>query len=327
MKGALRTTRAVLVASVLVSFPRAVRADDPASESEAHIQRGVELRTLGRNGEALSEFQRANALAPTPRARAQIALALQALGDWIGAESGLKESLGAGDDPWIMRYHAALEGALSTVRAHLAWLHVDANVTGGELFLNGVSTSAIPMAGRVRIAAGTLDLEVRATGHAPARRTIDVRPDADLHERFTLEPLALPPAKDPAEDANREPLRPAGNRRNSGDVVAGYIALVSSGTLGGAGLVAWRVREANIAVYNDDGRCLQGPQTRDQQCGNYAVDANIALALEVAAFIASGVGTALGAWWLLKPDSRSARKASARCAPSVTPGIFCRWEF
>src|SRR5579859_5344419 len=58
------------------------QAEDAGVESEAHIQRGVQLRLLGANQEALTEFEAAYALTATPRCRAQIALARQALGDW-----------------------------------------------------------------------------------------------------------------------------------------------------------------------------------------------------------------------------------------------------
>ena len=109
-----RPVQAMLVAAALAACPLA-HAEDPATESETHIQRGVELRGQGRNGEALVEFQLAYALEPTPRARAQVALALQALGDWLGAEQWLKEALQAHDDAWVARYSTELLGALATI--------------------------------------------------------------------------------------------------------------------------------------------------------------------------------------------------------------------
>ena len=91
------SVRAAL-AVALALFVGAARADEPPGDAEALIQHGIELRRAGKNGEALSEFQKAYAIAPTPRAQAQIALALHALGDWLGAERGL-DAIGGGLTP------------------------------------------------------------------------------------------------------------------------------------------------------------------------------------------------------------------------------------
>jgi hypothetical protein len=180
---------AALVAAI-VAAPARAHANDPLSDSDARILRGVELRRAGKNGEALAEFQAAYALLPTPRARVQIALALQALGDWLGAERGLEDGLKSTDDPWIAQYREALEGALATVRAHVGRLIVDVNVTDGELLLNGVVVRSLPFPDPIRVLAGDLDVEVRAFGYAPVHRTVHVEAGAERRETVTLERLA-----------------------------------------------------------------------------------------------------------------------------------------
>ena len=194
------------IAAVLIVCPS--RAGEPTADAEALIQHGVELRRAGRNGEALSEFQRANLLAPSPRAQAQIALALHALGDWLGAESGLEKGLAATDDPWIVQYRDALEGALATVRAHLAWVSVTVDVPVGEVLLNGVRVHAVPLTEPIRVAAGTLDVTVRAPGYARAQRSVQVLPGTEAHVDFVLEPSPTSPApEDP------DPRRVRSSRR------------------------------------------------------------------------------------------------------------------
>jgi hypothetical protein len=75
----------------LVANGDMARADEP-QDVEAIINRGIALRLEGRDLEALVEFERAYAMNPTPRARAQIALAHQALGAWVPAESEISRS-------------------------------------------------------------------------------------------------------------------------------------------------------------------------------------------------------------------------------------------
>ena len=74
-----RTTSLLLLVAVSALVSRA-RADDTEGEGERLVRQGVELRTEGRNREALEAFQQARVLLPTPRVQAQIALAHQALG-------------------------------------------------------------------------------------------------------------------------------------------------------------------------------------------------------------------------------------------------------
>jgi hypothetical protein len=315
---------AAAVLTVEIAFGATVaRADDAPAESEAHIQQGIALRGDGRNGQALAEFEKAYALFPTPRARAQVALALQALGDWLGAEAGLVEALGAKDDPWIAEYREPLEGALATVRAHLARLLVETSPpAAGELFVNGVRVQAMPLGEPIRVVAGTLEIEVRAEGYAPAHRRLELPPDGDVRQPIALEPLPsrasfLPAAPTPAE----APIR-------AGRPLGGYLALGAAGILAAGGIVAWRVREDNVATWNDDSQCLLGTtQSRGQQCSGVANNADIALGIEIGAFAAAVVSATIGAWLLFKPSPQPARKAVIACAPPYGLGVACWGAF
>ena len=60
---------------------------DAQSEADALITKGVGLREKGRDEEALDVFRQALAKSPSARARAQVALAEQALGMWVLAET------------------------------------------------------------------------------------------------------------------------------------------------------------------------------------------------------------------------------------------------
>src|SRR2546422_8347826 len=84
---------ALLVASYAIALVSGeARADEQVIEpsvprAEEHVSRGLELRKEDRDLDALAEFQLAYGIRPTSRVRAQIALAEQALGRWVVAES------------------------------------------------------------------------------------------------------------------------------------------------------------------------------------------------------------------------------------------------
>ena len=84
----------VLAATALPSVARADEVDD-------WIDRGIELRRVRKDGEALEFFRRAYQARPAPRTRAQMALAEQALGRWIEAETDLAETLRTQGDTWV----------------------------------------------------------------------------------------------------------------------------------------------------------------------------------------------------------------------------------
>ncbi len=70
-----------------------------SEDLDAILRKGNELRRVGRDREALAEFQRAARIANTARVNAQIALAEQALGLWVEAEThmakaGIRRGLG-----------------------------------------------------------------------------------------------------------------------------------------------------------------------------------------------------------------------------------------
>ncbi|HEX3697716.1 MAG TPA: tetratricopeptide repeat protein [Polyangia bacterium] len=71
---------AVSMAAIVSVSPAAFAQS--GAEADAAISKGVVLRRQGKDEEALEFFQRANKLAPSPRAKAQIGPAEQAIGRW-----------------------------------------------------------------------------------------------------------------------------------------------------------------------------------------------------------------------------------------------------
>src|SRR6185295_1879926 len=130
-------------------------------DADGYIAKGIEARERGRDAEALGLFKKAFAIAPTPRARAQVALAEQALGMWADAERDLTAALATAGDAWIAKNRVALDGALATIRRHLGDLEVR-GPDAAEVYLDGLRLGTTP--GPFRVEAGRRTLEVRARG-------------------------------------------------------------------------------------------------------------------------------------------------------------------
>jgi tetratricopeptide (TPR) repeat protein len=194
MRVAIR--RALFVGLLILARPAVAWGQDELSggvdaSAEELLSSGVALRKQGRDAEALAAFERAYALQPSPRAQAQIALAREALAQWVPAESGLIEALRSKDDPWIAKNRVYLEESLTGVQGHLGWFMAESNVDGAEVWSGGALVARLPLDGPLRVVAGELPVEARAPGYWPIKRTLQVEGRTKVHAAFLfVEPPA-----------------------------------------------------------------------------------------------------------------------------------------
>jgi hypothetical protein len=206
--------RGTVVGLLLLTVSAASPARAQPPDAAALVKHGLALRRERRDAEALDEFRHAYAVDPAPRTLAQIALAEQALGRWVDAEADLKAALRAADDPWIASNRRVLETGLTAIRGHVGSLDVEADVAGAELWVNGTRVGVLPLAAPLRVEAGSVIVEVRATGYAAARRITSVDPGGSARESVHLVPLAPPgpvveaPAPSMPKDARPPPPSP-----------------------------------------------------------------------------------------------------------------------
>ncbi len=289
----MRQFRLLLVLA-LVCTSTGARAE---SSDDALVEKGLQLRRERKDTEALTLFRQAYDARPAPRTQAQIALAEQALGNWVDAERDLLIALAAVDDPWISSHRETLNKALDAIRKHLGTLAVEANVPDAEIRLNDKPVGKLPM-GALRVEIGTIRLELRAKGYEPAARTIDIAPGATSTERFELradaEPAPVLPSTAPASPPPAErklTLTPIDSPPTGAAPTRGAFAW---GTLGAAGaflggaIAAQVMREQNASRYNDDSRCLFGALSRDERCGAYRGQAESAQDLANIGYVAAG---------------------------------------
>lgn len=159
------------------------------AEVEALLRRGNELRRADREAEALQTFREAHARSRAPRTLAQLALAEYANRLWLEAEVHLEEALQSPSDPWIAQRLGTLFEARREIARHVGQLLVGGNVDGAEVRLDGRVVATLPMSAPIRVATGTVALEVRAAGHAPVSRRLELRPRQVHREEVRLTPI------------------------------------------------------------------------------------------------------------------------------------------
>jgi hypothetical protein len=303
--------RVVIVVQALVLFlvtTSASAADE--STPDQLIQQGLDRRRDGKPAEALGLFQRAHAIAPSPRTFGQMGLVETSLEHWVDAVMHLSVALANPDDPWIRKNRAFLEQALATSKEHIGDLIVS-GPAGVEVFVAGRSVGTLPAVPPLHLAEGTVSVSATAPGFQPFDETVVIRAGTRTPLAVALSPIPLRPVE-PAVPLTAEaapssaiatdaPAQPAPRGR-------GHTWLGTSLVGIGIGVVAWGA--AWIVVDgNDDCGALKGPS-----CGT-------AYNTKTPGWILAGVGTAaLAAGGIVLFTGR--RRDTSAVAMSIGPSSF-----
>jgi hypothetical protein len=336
--------RPLLVAGVAVAVWLApTSAFAQPSEVDALIEQGVELREQRKDDEALKVFTRAFELSHGPRAQAQVALAEQALGRWVQAESDMTAALAATEDMWITRNAAALEKALRTIREHLGDLELRGGVPGGEVLINGAHAGTMPLDRPLRVAAGTCVLEIRTAGYFPLVREVMVTPNGTSREVIDLRPVDSAPtpsgptpsgpspvtATAPPHDP-RTPIEGPGPRSWTARRTAGWVTVGSAAVFLGGGVLGLVAHDSNATSYNADTSC-PGTSSASQapSCADRESAAKTWQTVSIVGFAGAGALAAVGAVVLLTEPAagESHAERSFRCVPLLAAGVACTIDF
>ncbi len=159
-----------------------------ASEADALIEEGVQLREQGRDEDAVAVFRRARAIDDAPRARAQLGLALLATGVFVESYE-LLEAVLASDDPWVTDRRSALEASFASAAAHVGTLEITGD-QGGRLRVNGVDHGTLPLTRPLHVASGRAVVEVAREGFHTYVGEAAI--EARAISRLRVELIALP---------------------------------------------------------------------------------------------------------------------------------------
>jgi hypothetical protein len=330
-------TRSILTACALAvatsASAFAQTAPDPGEADEELIARGVTLRKQGDDASALAVFEQAYSLRRSPRAAAQMALANQALGQWVRAEPGLVEALGATGDAWVDRNRPYLEESLVAVRAHLGWLAVESNAAGAEVWIGSKLAGRLPLDAPLRVAAGDLVAMVRAPGYTEVQRTLHVDAGERALAAFTFvgpsEAAASPIPPEPASVGTPAPVIGDEKRLPPSRHKAAWLTLVGAGALGLVGVGALVTREWEARIYDDDARCgPAGGLSRYARCGTNRDIGSAAQTVAAIALTGSAVAGVTGGVLLLGGSRRDPSPAAVSLGCSLAAqGIVCDGAF
>ena len=316
-----RASLAIVLAASLCALPRTALADPAQAEAEALIAKGIDLREHGKDDEALALFKQALAKSPSPRARAQVGVAEQALGLWVAAEADLVLALSAVDDAWIAKNRGALEGALATIRRRLGTLEVR-GTDGADVMLDGVRLGVLPATAPFRVEAGRRTLEIRKDGFHPTTRSLEIPAGGVARETVTLVAVTPETVAKPGggPGAAGGPV-PAGPDPGRSQRLLGWVFTGAGVALMATGGIGFLVRKGYVDDYNI--RCPGVGADQSPECADKADSSKTWLTISIITLVGGGIFTVGGLTLVATAPSREAKapaKVRFACAPSVFGG-------
>lgn len=289
-------------------------------EVEELISKGVQLRESQKDSEALEVFRKAYEMSQGARALAQLALAEQALGRWVDAETHLKAALDSQQDPWISANRALLDGALRSIQGRLASVEILTNINGADVRFNGRSIGTTPMTQAARVAAGTIAIDVTADGYWPVNRVVVASAGATIRETIELAPKSGPEKQPPTVEVGVVPKPSVQATVAPSRGISPWVYASAAGALVGVG-----VGVVGYVVANGDARAFDARCQRDDgvpvpnDCGGTAFEdagSGGRLAMGVG-FVAAGVLATTAVVLFFALDDQPAPEAAVQTAQGL----------
>jgi tetratricopeptide (TPR) repeat protein len=158
-------------------------------QARGHFERGAALFKEGSFDAALAEFKRAYEIVPNYKVLYNIGQSQIERHDYVAALRAFEDYLrqGAADVPAERR--EAVEREITNLKTRVASIVVKSNVSGAELFVDGVSVGTLPLDSDPLVSAGTRRLSLKKTGYALLERTVSVAGGDHPEVEMNLEPL------------------------------------------------------------------------------------------------------------------------------------------
>lgn len=297
----------------------------PLGALDTAIAQALSLRAQGRDAEALALLTAAWETSRSPRARAQMARAEQAVGRWLDANAHMTEALGSPDDPWIAARVGLLEEERARIRERLGRIEVLGLPDGARVRIGDGEPRTTPLGEPLWCAAGDVVLRVEAEGFFSTTRRVVVDAGRTARETVALVRVAAPPSSSqPRAPASPSPSPPARDPR----LMIGIAGTITGGVFLAGGVAAHVVREVLVSAAADhgcandtDGRLVGPADCAERTTSIGAATALLATGYAVGAlFVGTGVALALTA-----PRASPATRRVA-CAP-WNVGLACTFIF
>jgi PEGA domain len=242
--------RVILLTMAFLSAEHTAFAGDDKA-ADAMISRGLELRREGKSLDALEMFQRAHAIAPSPRTLGQLGLVESSVDHWAEAELHLTAALGNPQDPWVHKNHAPLDQALTLVKTHVGQIALT-GPPGATVLVAGKSVGSLPHPAPIRVSEGSAIVTAEMPGFKPFMMSVPVEPGKETQLRIALDPVdvAAPvPAAAAAFSTAGTDLRTHSSRQAwTGGTLIGV----------GAGVAAWGIIWIALDGHGASGACSAG---------------------------------------------------------------------
>lgn len=290
--------------------------DDP----DALIEAGVELRTQGRDEEALALFERAHEISPSPRALAQIALAEQALARFVAADRHLREALAAGGDSYIERHRRLLTSSLQAIDRNLVGVQ-PTGPAGVRVRIRGDDVGTLPLRQPVYVEPGRVTIEAESGSGPPVRMEVETGPAGSIITPAIDVTAPTGPVGEIGGGRGRsEPVDEAGGGglRVLGFVGAGLaVASLAVGIIGHVG------RENAAADFNANPTC--GTDDLRGECVDLEASVSSNGTLAIIGYTGAAVLGIVSAILLSTGGSSDTEsRAASGCAPTIG-GVSCRF--
>jgi hypothetical protein len=264
--------RLLLTASLTFSLAGNVLAADPTADEL--VTRGLELRREAKPMQALQMFQKAHALAPSPRTLGQLGLVETSLEHWIDAEAHLTGSLATPNDAWVKKNRALLDQALGVSRGHIGELVVT-GPDGTAVTVDGKPAGTLPAIQPVRLVEGNVVVTATGAGFKEFSKTVTIAGGSKTSLAIVLDPVERKPAIALSAPAPLAPPTPATSLTSAEAPRSGWKTPTGIGLIAaGAGLAAWGVTW--IAIDGNDTCATGGPScvtVRDTKTAGWVLTA------------------------------------------------------
>lgn len=177
---------------------RAAPSAQLAESAAAHFEKGVELYREGSLDAALVEFERAYELIPDYRLLFNLAQIQAERHDYAAALGCFEKYLQAGAAQIPEARRAEAQQQIDKLRTRVAYLRVESNVEGAQLFINDSPVTALALSQPVAINPGVSNVRLEKAGYLPTVHALKVASG----ERPRLS-LPLVAASDRAPDGAR----------------------------------------------------------------------------------------------------------------------------